>query len=262
MALPIPDKGRVLFCQKNYSPPTQGKVASAYDLYLYPEVGSSDRAVLVVYTTVQFIFVDGKSSSGTALTWAAGEQKPYAQKFVDTIFDVWDDRHRLKDTSGNAQWKDIGVVFEVDYWVGGWVASEHWELQVVKVDGWHTSFIWPRKNTGEMDNLDLDMTIKVPATGTTAAIAQRPAAHEFGHCLGLKDEYVDPEGRHNPHWTTDRESILASGEKVRERHYAPFAQWVTQQFENDGSNRRLLKGGHKPIWYKVNGTTDMSNAKV
>lgn len=262
MALPIPDKGKVLYCQQNYTPPTQITAPSAYDLTLYPEVGSTDRAVLVVYTTVQFIFVDGKSTSGTALTWTEGEKKPYVQKFVDTIFDVWDNRHRITDTSGNAQWKDIGVVFEVDYWTGGWVASEHWELQVKKVDQRNTSYIQPTLNTGEMDNLDVDMTIKVPATATTAAISQRPAAHEFGHCLGLNDEYVSPGGGHNPHWTTDRESILAMGEKVRERHYAPLADWLTRQMESGGANRLLRKNGHKPITYKVNGTTDLTTAKV
>lgn len=262
MPLPIPDKGRVLYSEQNVTPPTYLNAPSAYDLYLYPEVGSSDRAVLVVYTTVQFQFVNGKSAGGATLTWTAAEKKVYAQTFCDTVYDVWDDRFRLTDRSGNSVWKDVGVVFEVDYWVDGWTASEHWELDVKKVDQFNTSYIRPWWKTGVVDNQDVDMTVKVPATGTTSAVAQRPAAHEFAHCLGLKDEYVTDNGIHNPHWTTDKESILHSGEKVRERHYAPFAAWLTGQFETSGINRRLLKGGHKPIWYKVNGTTDMSNAKV
>jgi hypothetical protein len=262
MSLPIPDKGKVLYCQSNVTTPTVDKVPAAYDLTLYPEVGKSDRAVLEVYTTVQFQFVSGKTKAGTALNWTPAEKKVYAQKFCDSVFGVWDNRHRITDTSGNAQWKDVGVVFELDYWIDGWTASEHWEFEVKKVDEFNVSYVMVQQNTGVMDNQDTDSTLKFVSPDRKSDLYQRPAAHEFGHCLGFNDEYATDDNHHNMYWTWDRDSILHSGEQVRERHYATFAHWLTQQMEAGGTNRQLRKLGYKPITYKVNGTTDLTTAKV
>ncbi len=262
MPLPIPDKGRVLFAEDCITTPTADKVARAYDLTLYPQVGNSDAAVLEVYTRLQFTYVNGTATDGSTLTWMPAEKKVYARKFCDAVLAVWNNRHVIKDTSGNAQWKEIAVVFDMDYWIDSVVSTRHWELQVKKVDQFSVSFIAQTKNSGVMDNQDVDMTVKIGATPTTPAVSQRPAAHEFGHCLGLNDEYVTSGGWHNPHYTWDADSVLHSGEEVRERHYAPFADWLTRQLEYSGANRLLRKNGYSTIKYKVNGTTDLTTAKL
>ena len=43
--------------------------------------------------------------------------------------------------------------------------------------------------------------------------------------LGLRDEYA--EAKDNAYHTGDLDSVMNSGEVVRERHYAPFADWLS-----------------------------------
>ncbi|HND56561.1 MAG TPA: hypothetical protein PLV92_29285, partial [Pirellulaceae bacterium] len=87
-----------------------------------------------------------------------------------------------------------------------------------------------------------------------ASMKQRGTVHEFGHMLGLRDEY--DTAKDNPYWTGDADSVMNKGEIVRARHYAPFAAWLTAQFA------RVSHLARKSIVYKVDGSIDMSNAKL
>lgn len=50
---------------------------------------------------------------------------------------------------------------------------------------------------------------------------QRGAVHEFGHMMGLRDEY--PEGNEYEH---DYDSIMNSGESLRSRHFSNIQNWI------------------------------------
>jgi hypothetical protein len=259
MALPIPDRSKVYFRESNVSPNTGHGVKCAFDLVLYRELGTTDRGVLEVSVTMQYQFEDGKTATGEKLIWTEDEKKKYAKEFAQAIYDVWDNKHRIKSTNNNAELKDIGVVFEIYHYIDGWTTDEHWELTVIKfqptpTEDMRVSAIDWVNNEGEMDSGDVNPVNKGANTG------QRAAAHEFGHCLGLNDEYDIAGG--NPNWKGDKNSVMHSGEVVRERHYAQFADWMTRQFEHNDVNRRLRSLGYEPIAYKVNGTTDLFNARL
>jgi hypothetical protein len=94
-----------------------------------------------------------------------------------------------------------------------------------------------------------------PAPGVAAksnflSVKQRGAIHEFGHMLGLRDEYATAGG--SPYWTTDKPSVMNVGETVQPRHFGPFAEWVTKVVGK--------KTGRKDCWYEAGGTSWTGNS--
>jgi len=77
---------------------------------------------------------------------------------------------------------------------------------------------------------------------------------KFGHMLGHRDEY--PKANDNMNWTKDYPSIMYHGETIRDRHYAMFADWVTDKFSVAA---KLAK--EQSVW-KVNGTMDLTGARL
>lgn len=218
----------------------------SYRLTLYPEMGRSDRSVLVIRMTLQFQFQNG---SGGA--WTQGEKEGFAHGFVDSVIAVWTERFRITTTSTvpAQNCRNVGVVFEFPYFIDGWHTDDDFELSITKVPTNATEQTSACQYSLGNTTLDSnDLTLQHKGSGRS----QRDAVHEFGHMLGLRDEYV--VANDNPHHTGDLDSVMNFGETVRERHYAPFAQWLTVQFATAAHLSR------SPIVYKVEGRTDMSNA--
>lgn len=218
----------------------------SYYLTLYPEMGNPNRSVLVVKMVLQFQFKNGSGGS-----WTQGEKESYAHSFVDGVIAVWSEKFRITTTSTipAQNCRDVGVVFNLPYFIDGWHTDDDFELSVTKVPStadWQVSTCHYSDGNTTLDSNDLRPETK------GASMKQRDAVHEFGHMLGLRDEY--PEAKTNLNHTGDTDSIMHKGETVRERHYAPFAAWLNKQFEVAA---QLSKS---KIEYKVNGKTDMSNA--
>lgn len=63
----------------------------------------------------------------------------------------------------------------------------------------------------------------------TGPYHQRPAFHEFGHMLGLIDEYGSAWMNHQDvENLSDNQSVMHSGEKIRPSHYQPFVDWINK----------------------------------
>ena len=218
----------------------------AYRLALYPEMGRSDRTVLVIRMTLQFQFENGSGGN-----WTQGEKENFAHSFVDGVIDVWNEKFRITTTSNvpAQNCRDVGVIFEFPYYIDGWHTDDDFELSVTKVPstaGWQVSTCAYSNGNTTLDSNDMRPETK------GASMMQRDAVHEFGHMLGLRDEYT--VANDNLYHTADVDSIMNLGERVRQRHYAPFAAWLTAQFATAAHLSR------SPIVYKVEGQTDLSNA--
>jgi hypothetical protein len=266
MADLIPDLKKI--ARRGVNPRTPGDLLGGerYRLVLCPEL-NGDRGVLVVQMTMQFFFEDGVGETGPAkgqkLAWAQAEKDKFVLGFFDAVKDVWNNKFRITtDSTVPAEpFRDVGVQFEFKSIIGGWDPSDDYELTVVKIDsGWRGS-----ATSTALQNADLDSEDLTPAE-KGASMKQRGAPHEFGHMLGLLDEYL-PKGffdglsGYTKHWQGDTDSIMHSGEMLRPRHYAPFADWLTDQF---AVAARLSK---KPIVFKVQDTVtgtgwDMSNSRL
>lgn len=218
----------------------------AYWMTLYPEVGRPDRSVLEIRMILQFQF-----GSGPGGDWNATEKATFAHGFVDSIHEKWAEKFRITTTSSVPlrAARDVGVVFELPYYIDGWHIDEHFELSVEKYASsapMETSSCRYSLGNASLDSNDLRGENKGAST------KQRASVHEFGHMLGLRDEYSSAND--NPHHTGDLDSIMNVGEEARERHYAPFAAWLTEQF------RVAAHLSGSSIEYKVEGRTTMNNA--
>lgn len=101
--------------------------------------------------------------------------------------------------------------------------ADHWEVTVTKVKKFKVSSVNPVTGNVTLDSLDLNLTLK------NGGQRQRGAVHEFGHMLGLGDEY----GKKSKH-RKDYRSIMNSGEMVLKRHNSPFMKWLESQIKEHG----------------------------
>ena len=143
--MPIrPDKGKLLFSERNVDLTAGLKWDAAYDLALFEELGNPRRGVLVVTVICSFKFKDGTStkgpSPGSQLTWTVGEKLAYMAGFKSGVERVWSEKHRITTLGTAPPVTDVGVLFEVH---GGEDLSvfrhSHWNLHITKVDSGVTS---------------------------------------------------------------------------------------------------------------------------
>jgi hypothetical protein len=252
------NKAMPIYQERNVNIPQGTKADAAYDLVLYPELGSQTRGVLVVTVIVSFKFKDGESqvpaTKGAKLTWTAQGKTDFMNGFRTACQDVWSEQHRLTTTNSIPMIKDVGVLFEVRTAEEMSVLSHsHWNATVTAVDpNWVVSWVrgcggWISNGESQLDSEDL-----TPANKGGPS-KQRDAVHEFGHMLGLRDEY--PAAQDNLNWLGDPGSIMHFSENVRPRHYVFLADWIGRQWNNTTS---LVK----PIDWKVNGSVDTMNAQI
>jgi hypothetical protein len=238
----------------NVDCPAGRKTPDAYDAALYEEMGKPSRGVLVIKVICNFSFKDGKDQSGAALNWAGSDKTGFMDKFRGDVATTWGEQFRLTTTSTVPAVKDVGVIFDIKTTENmGTFSHSHWNLAVTKVGAWTQSqvdhcggAVWNGKVT--LDSLDFRPENKGgPNT-------QRGAVHEFGHMLGHRDEYQTERG--NPSWLGDLDAVMNAGEKIRDRHYAMFAAWLTDQYKTAAHLAR------EAVDWKVNGTTDVFNARL
>ena len=66
-------------------------------------------------------------------------------------------------------------------------------------------------------------------------------AHEFGHLIGMYDEY--PEGAVHPLRKSEDvpDSIMNRGARIYERHVAAFFEWLNQKAKPAIGNLELIR---------------------
>jgi hypothetical protein len=240
------DRSRTILEGQNIRPPLGTFFnGQSYWMKVHPELGRANRSVLVVKMILQFQFANGSGGS-----WTQAEKNTFAHGFVDSITAVWSEKFRITTTSNIPleNLRDVGVVFDFPYYIDGWHVDDDFELTVTKIPsgGFERSCVTYNFGNSALDSEDLT---PVQKSGT---MLQRGAVHEFGHMLGLDDEY--PEANSNKSHTGDVNSVMHGGEIVQERHYAPFAAWLKEKFAVAAHLSR------SDIDYKVNGRTNMANA--
>jgi hypothetical protein len=243
------DPGKIYVQGQNIRPPLGSYFnGQAYTMSLHPDLYSSQRSVLVVKMVLQFQFEDGDGGK-----WSISEKKDFARNYVGAIHNIWSNQFRITTSSTSLipALRDVGVIFKLPYYIDGLTTKENFELVVEKYPATADMAISScsyGKGNAYLDSNDLRAEPK------GATMPQRGVVHEFGHMLGLRDEYLNAGD--NLNHTGDYDSVMNSGETVRERHYAPFAAWLTEKF---AFNAFLTSS---EIDYKVNGKTNIMNAML
>ena len=182
-------------------------INNAFDLSLYQL--PDGHYELVVFMKLQFFFSDDHPH-----TWESHEEDSFILNWQQAIHDVWGNKIIHTVSSG----ENVTITFDFHIQKGG-IMWDHWEITVTKIPSgeFKFSFVEPDWNNVHLDSEDL-----------TYVGRQRGAVHEFGHMIGLPDEYEN--SRH----IIDPRSIMHSGEHIRDRHYSMFVDWVEKSLnEND-----------------------------
>jgi len=136
---------------------------------------------------------------------------------------------------------EIYVKFVIETAIEGW----HWddfEITIVEAVSKDKSRAYVNSGMGNMVIYYSkgDHIIVPDTSGSERCVV----AHEFGHCLGLEDEYHESDQAldtdatlwriwscfiHGAPYKYDTKSMMLSNREVRLRHYWPFAQWVKEK---------------------------------
>lgn len=181
------------------------KANDAYDLALW-QLPNGDLELLL-FMKIQFFF-----EAGSGGNWAAAERQKFMSDWKIAVASAWSQRNvrRLK-RGGRVH---LRVTFAIQE--GGWMA-DHWEVTVTKIKPgeFRTSYVDSSNGNVVLDSQDL-----TPVSKTDPSCLQRGAVHEFGHMMGLLDEYKD-----SGH-IADTSSVLHGCESVRPRHVLGPMQWL------------------------------------
>jgi hypothetical protein len=252
----IANKSKLAYEEINVDCPAGSKTSDAYDAALYEEMSKPGRGVLVITVICSFKFKDGEDAAGAALTWGGSDKTDFMDKFRTIVPAAWGEQFRITTSSTTPSITDVGVIFDVKTAENmSTFSHSHWNIAVTKVppgwaqsltSGWGGGFAF----NGSADLNSSNFTPFNKGGPNT----QRPALHEFGHMLGHRDEY--PAAKDNMLWPGDQDAVMHFGEKIRERHYAMFADWLTTQYKT------VAELSKTTIDWKVSGTTDLFNAKL
>jgi hypothetical protein len=201
---------KLIASKKDYHSGTivPGGVHDAYDLYLTQT--ESGAYLLIVFMKVQFFFKDGKNSK-----WTTSEKNSFVQNWTTSIKNAWGNKRVIKVLSNG---KSVTLDFRFKTQIGGWM-HDHWEITVTKIPkgSFSTSYVTPKPRHTNLDSEDLTPTDKGHSQ------FQRGAVHEFGHMLGLEDEYQTTSA-----YSGQYSSVMNRGEMVNPRHDTYYLKWLDE----------------------------------
>lgn len=160
---------------------------------------------LLIKMKVQFFFKSGSGGS-----WTAQEKIDFMRDWKVAVSSFWSVGNLVSPEGRRAR-----LVIQIITQDGGWM-WDNFEIEVKKIKSgdFAVSWVQPLLGNSGLDSEDLKHRNK----GTHW---QRGAVHEFGHMLGLDDEYTKGH-KHN----SDKSSIMNQGESLRPRHHRHLAAWI------------------------------------
>ena len=182
----------------------------AFDIYLVKL--TDGNYTLIIFMKIQFFFKDGSGGK-----WISLEKSDFVRKWQLRVKDTWGGRTLKILDSG----KTINLEFRFEAQIGCFM-WDHWEITVTKVNKFTTSYVVPSSNQVTLDSRDIQLTLK------QGGESQYGVTHEFGHMLGLSDEYLSDSP-----FSKDYKSIMHSGETIFDRHDMPYMQWLDKNLPKE-----------------------------
>jgi len=215
-----------------------GRTVGSADLQLSYDPGTG---VFTITFPLIWIFVHA---------WSDSQRDDYVKDFEAAVKKVWDNRFELKEANGTRRKARVQIVFnEMIVHQKQSDVEEALELSKNLAGRWvmdvrdltvRAKVVGTTVRLGETSNKP--QTIKAKelresasaargGTGGNKTFTQTTSAHEFGHMIGLGDEYVrdkDDAGtvpRAAQMFINNR--IMNVGDRVTADAYAPFAEWLS-----------------------------------
>lgn len=181
--------------------------------------------------------------------WTTAQRTAYEQAFQASVLRVWNNRFLLAE-SGTRRTAHVQIVF--DPHVIPQLANETEELMEWVNPAWSGRWRMDVRNLGVRENVDRSArTVHLGATsnqqqthsaaalrarapfsysgtGGSRSYTQAASPHEFGHMIGLGDEYLeDTDSVPSAARGHINNRIMNVGESVTPDAYAPFAEWLS-----------------------------------
>lgn len=190
------------------------KINDAFDLSLVQLQQSGYE--LRLFMKLQFFFKDNGVNR-----WKESEKKKFITDWELRVRKIWDG-HVLKILSGN---RLIRLKLDFQTQIDG-IMFDHWEITVKRVPAGTVFRSYVRPGMKDVMLTENDNGVTIRKVRKMGGFKQITSAHEFGHMIGLDDEYGplfggDP-GKHN----NDFNSVMNIGSKVRQRHTSQLQQWL------------------------------------
>lgn len=219
-----------------------------FDLTYTPRSGLAQ-----VVVRVAFEFVSGpvserlssilRGADPAEFVWSREDRINFRRTFIAQVHEVWSGRHPMRCTRSDSTlnhspaWADL--VANADVHIVPVDANPHFTVRVQRIppEEFRTSSVRaPRRDASGaptapgLVELDSNDVTGVRKSGTSAGTTQRAGVHEFGHMIGLQDEYAG-RGRRAGSTTRqgstvggDQDRIMAGGEVVQQAHYTSIKQ--------------------------------------
>lgn len=206
-------KGETLIAHESNYTTGALKINDAYDLYLVKPASGGYR--LIIFMKLQFFFQDSGKYK-----WSTVDKTKFVNDWRTAVKTKWGNRALKTLPSGKQIWLNFRFETQIDGWM-----YDHWEITVKKIKpgGFSQSYVTPGKGEVMLDSEDLTFVNKGHSQ------KQRGVTHEFGHMLGIDDEYT----KSSPH-KTDYRSIMNRGETVLNRHDAVYMKWLNKIIKDKG----------------------------
>lgn len=214
--------------QDNYTPSTS---LGLFDVSLDPSTGR-----LEVMTKIKFDFVDGTAAefvghTGQSHIWSDAEKTTWKNSFIALLEGRWGGKfHFVHPDMPNVQ---VYVDVEIEEANAGW----HYEANITKIPKgeWKGSAVQYSTGTNQPDTLEATLDSgDLEWADKGAGEKQKGAVHEYGHMIGLDDEYaVDGAIAHAAMVRSalgtvlieqTSNDIMSGGNTIEKHHYITFLQ--------------------------------------
>lgn len=173
-----------------------------------------------IYMKVQFFFVDGDEdlkgwSKINTCEWKSSETELFMRTWHKMVRNTWATSYAgtLSDLH------DLSVCVNFHLQEGGWM-WDHFEVDVVKLPPGKFGQSYVDRAVFSAD-VQLDSNDIVPK-----ASGQIAATHEFGHMIGLPDEYHASSANN-----ADGASLMHGGTSRRARHFDHIISWCNRKIK-------------------------------
>ncbi len=223
--------------ETNYSPPTG---TGLFDVSLNPKSGRLEVLVKVNFTFEDGDAVDFNDLKGQSAIWSDAEIKKWKASYIALMEGRWGGKYHFHhpDLKNVTVYVDV----EIDEKTSGW----HYDLKINKIPkgemeqssvthlGKRTGGVFKASKKTDKHSVDLDSEdLTFIDKGTDVKDKQKGAVHEFGHMVGLGDEYDDRKAgiKHaamvrNALGTVLTEGnfddVMSVGNTIEKQHYVTF----------------------------------------
>ena len=187
-------------------------VSNAYELALFK--GDDQNFELQLGMRLSFIFEDNGLDK-----WRFEDKRTFIDLWDRTVKHIWDGLC-VKSLNNNKLVK-LSIAFDYHSRV-----MLNWEVTVKKRarEAGFRSYVAPGSNQVALS--DYANEISVRGVRNVGNFQQITSAHEFGHMIGLADEYGSLFGGSDGPYSQDYNSVMNIGSKVRQRHVNHILRWL------------------------------------